>query len=58
MIFARLRSFLFACVVLSVVVWPGMAAAAAPPWSHGDLKVSEDRRSIVHADGTPHAPWR
>jgi hypothetical protein len=38
---------------------PSLSAAAAPrgapswDFSHGDLKVSPDRRFLVHADGTP-----
>lgn len=39
---------------------PAAQPAATPPWSgpsvalsHGDLKVAENRRYLVHADGTP-----
>lgn len=28
-------------------------AWARPPWEHGDLRVSEDQRYLIHRDGTP-----
>ncbi len=45
-------------VLLPVVVWslpPGRQSRQGPSvdLSHGDLKVSENKRFLVHADGTP-----
>jgi hypothetical protein len=45
-----------ACALSALACSPARAAEhAGPAWdlAHGDLKVSEDRRFLVHADGTP-----
>ena len=46
------------CIVLpmfclSSCLWGGTGVAKSGDFVHGDLKVSENRRFLVHADGTP-----
>ncbi|HRS11821.1 MAG TPA: glycoside hydrolase family 140 protein [Sedimentisphaerales bacterium] len=43
--------WLAACVVCAL--WPAGGARASVDFAHGPLRVSENRRFLVHADGTP-----
>ena len=57
-----MKKWIVSMMICAIACLATVTAADSKPWEHGDLRVSENQRFLVHEDGTPffllgETPW-